>query len=257
METNDCLCFGWCRHSYTNKTKTQVYRSFFRFLPTTVVFNLLINTHASVLFLCLPPTSINLSVHSCFPPFFVIISTFIAPHQWSRSALLECFLLNVTCVPMVYPCPPAYLDPACVLIRTSHTLSSISTWSSSFQFSFAFSVSWWTFQFPETSHTHHFFSTKYLGHFLLRAFLLFSSGPLFTWLDRTLRYAPERRRKITIFYFLLYFWTMYETIKQAQIQHFLGVEIKSHRQTNIYRIYISCPFVCLSIWHCAAACGKW
>ena len=109
----------------------------------------------------------------------------------------------------------------------------------------------------KTSHTHHFFFIKIIWTFLLTCFfvIFIRSAIYLTGPNIALRAREEENHNILPL--TLYFWTMYETIKQAQIQHFLGVQIKSHRQTNIYRIYISCPFVCLSIWHCAAACGKW
>jgi hypothetical protein len=70
---NECLSLFWVMPTFDIATPTRRRRKcivhFLCFLPTTVVFNLLINTHASVLFLCLAPTSINLSVHSCLPPF--------------------------------------------------------------------------------------------------------------------------------------------------------------------------------------------
>ena len=152
METNVCLCFGWCR-TLTSQRQQDEDASVSIIFFFAFSLRLWCLTFSSILMrlccFCVWPLLPLIYPFIRVYPLFVIISTFIAPHQWSRSALLECFLLNVTCVPMVYPCLPAYLDPACVLIRTSHTLSFISTWSSPFQFSFAFSVSWWTFQLPE------------------------------------------------------------------------------------------------------------
>ena len=108
-------------HRNANKTKTQVYRSFFFFAfslrPWCLTFSsILMRLCCFCVWPLLPLIYPFIRVY----PLFVIISTFIAPHQWSRSALLECFLLNVTCVPMVYPCLPAYLDPACSYQDLSH-----------------------------------------------------------------------------------------------------------------------------------------
>ena len=187
-------------HRNANKTKTQVYRSFFFFAfslrPWCLTFSsILMRLCCFCVWPLLPLIYPFIRVY----PLFVIISTFIAPHQWSRSALLECFLLNVTCVPMVYPCLPAYLDPACVLIRTSHTLSFISTWSSPFQFSFAFSVSWWTFQLPENiTHSPLFFHKNNLDISFDVLFCYFHPVRyLLDWTEHCVR--RQRRRKSQYF----------------------------------------------------------